>query len=299
MTEQNGKAVFQTLIDGGFLKKVMNEKGETIEDYGTFGGWINNIGDFKPGEGYKVNVNADCVLKITDSPLKSVEVVTDLVAPTYFIPSFKGNGIDHMNINLVNLSQSGFIEGDEIGVFDGDICVGAAKINFKHSALNIQHASISIPASASDELSEVSNGFFPGNQIILKLYRDGKEYPVVMQPVTNAVSVFEKNGTVFAKASADLSTGIELHDSNSNFVCYPNPFETYVNIEINLLNRSEVTVEIYDLVSRRVKQLYKGTAGQKLMLQWDGNDSQGNRVAPGVYICRVNNNWQKVVLNGR
>jgi hypothetical protein len=305
MTEQNGDVVFQTLIDGGFLKKVMDEKGQTIEDYGVYGGWKNFIGKLKAGEGYKVNVNDDCVLNITEPALKSEEVIANVVAvaATHFIPTFKGNGIDHMNINLVNLSEAGFVEGDEIGVFDGDLCVGSVKIGFQFSALNIQSAiagaSISIPVSANDELSKVSNGFIPGNEVYLKLYRNGKEYSVSLQPVLNDLPKFEKNGSIFAKASVDLTTGIELQKSNFSFVCYPNPFESYVNIEINLMNRSDVTVEIYDLISRRVRQLYKGSAEQKLTIQWDGNDSSGNRAAPGVYICRVNNNWQKIVLNGR
>jgi uncharacterized protein (TIGR02145 family) len=61
-TESNGKTVVQQLIDRGTLIKVQNETGYSIEDLGVFGGWSNNIGNFKPGKGYKIKVSADEVL---------------------------------------------------------------------------------------------------------------------------------------------------------------------------------------------------------------------------------------------
>ncbi len=62
--EQDGLEVFQSLIDQGFLNKVMDENGYSIENFGFFGGWQNNIGNFKPGKGYRVNVTANCSLTI-------------------------------------------------------------------------------------------------------------------------------------------------------------------------------------------------------------------------------------------
>ena len=58
--EQDGIDVLAALINDGYLVKVMNESGQSIEDFGMFGGWINNIGNFRMGEGYKVKVNANC-----------------------------------------------------------------------------------------------------------------------------------------------------------------------------------------------------------------------------------------------
>ncbi|MDP3915996.1 MAG: hypothetical protein Q8R96_19890 [Bacteroidota bacterium] len=57
--------IVQPLINAGQLVKVMDEAGNAIEDFGTFGGWVNNIGNIQATEGYKVNVNANCVLEIT------------------------------------------------------------------------------------------------------------------------------------------------------------------------------------------------------------------------------------------
>lgn len=62
--EQDGLEVFQSLIDEGFLNKVMDENGFSIEDFGFLGGWQNYIGNLKPGEGYKVSVTTNCTLII-------------------------------------------------------------------------------------------------------------------------------------------------------------------------------------------------------------------------------------------
>ena len=66
----NLKDIFQTLIDGGKLKKVMDETGKTIENLATYGGWINNIGNLNSSKGYKVYVTAACSLSIVGVPVQ-------------------------------------------------------------------------------------------------------------------------------------------------------------------------------------------------------------------------------------
>lgn len=94
-------ALLEPLILGGQLVKVQDEQGRTIEDLGTFGGWHNHIGAFRPGEGYKVKVTADEVLTIAEAYTKSGEVPPVVETPVHFIPRVRGNGTDHMNIHLV------------------------------------------------------------------------------------------------------------------------------------------------------------------------------------------------------
>lgn len=49
---------FQHLIDKGSLVKIQDEAGWSLENRGIFGGWVNDIGDIVPTEGYKIKVNA-------------------------------------------------------------------------------------------------------------------------------------------------------------------------------------------------------------------------------------------------
>jgi Leucine-rich repeat (LRR) protein len=289
----NGLDVVQQLIDRNVLIKVQDETGKSIEDYGIFGGWTNTIGNFVVGEGYKIKVSEDDILLINSSYPKSNTILPELSFAEYFRPAFEGNGINHMNINLVNLAESGIMTGDEIGIFDRNICVGSAKIT------NINTSKINLIASANDNGAGLANGFINGNEISLRIYRDGKEFPVALQTVTDTPKRFEKNGTLFAFANTDLNTGIELPGNDFGINLFPNPFQDLITLNINILNQENLEVEIYDLNSRRIIQLYKGTAKGMITLQWDGNDSAGNKVANGVYICRINKTWKKIVLNGK
>ena len=72
--EANGQTVVQQLIDRGTLVKVQDELGNSIEDFGVFGGWQNNIGNFKPGKGYKIKITTNDTLTIHASYAKSQAV---------------------------------------------------------------------------------------------------------------------------------------------------------------------------------------------------------------------------------
>jgi len=288
--EQDGMDVFHDLIEVGKLKKVMDESGYIIEDWGVSnGGWQNFIGNLKPGEGYKVNVTSACTLTINETGTKSNAIIPEFLVSTHFIPAFKGNGIDHMNINLVNLTESGIMEGDEIGVFDGNVCVGSAQISSQQSLIANRN-SISIPVSAIDGI-EGKNGYSEGNSIILKLFRNGSEYPLTIQPLNQSKIVFEKGSSLFAQV--DLATGLDgriAGATQTEINCYPNPFSNEVNIEIKLVKDSEVEVEVLNQLGQRVKmittkQLLQGSLHK---LTWNGRNASNQQVSPGVYHLKVN-----------
>ena len=291
--EQDGMEVFQSLIDAGKLKKVMDEAGKTIEDWGIFGSWKNGINNFKPGEGYNVNVTSDCVLKLDESGSKSEVIMPEILTSGHFIPAFKGNGTEHMNINLVNLTESGIIEGDEIGIFDGNICVGSARISnlppIAIGALIVNRNSISIPVSAIDGI-EGNNGYSEGNSITLKLFRNGNEYPLTIQPLNQSKTIFEKGSSLFAQV--DLATSLKGRIAGTNqpeINCYPNPFSDEVTIEIKLTKDSELQVEVLNQLGQRVKFLQTG----KLLnsgihrLTWDGKNEENQEISNGIYHLKV------------
>lgn len=68
MTEMDGKEVVRQLIDRQTLIEVQDGSGNRIENIGSPGDWVNNIGTFKPGNGYKVRVNSDEVLVFGNLP---------------------------------------------------------------------------------------------------------------------------------------------------------------------------------------------------------------------------------------
>jgi hypothetical protein len=82
---------------------------------------------------------------------------------------------------------------------------------------------------------------------------------------------------------------------------YPNPFNARTEIRFTLANKSRVSLDIYDLLGRRVKNLVKGDydAGA-YSANWDGTDNVGIQVSSGMYFytISVNDNSQshKMVL---
>jgi len=282
---QNAKSVVQALIDAGKLVKVMDEEGHAIEDWSAYGfGWQNNIGDFVPGKGYLVKVNANCTLTINEVLNKAATITPELIASSHFKTVFAGNGVDHMSINLTDLQKSGIRQGDEIGIFDGTVCVGASKIG----ADQMISGTISIPVSANDGLSETVNGFIVGNPVSIKLYRDGTESLLRTEILNNISAVFRKGESLFLKVSTDVATGIGELNQMLDVKFYPNPFTDVLSIEINSSVERPVDIIIYDTLGRKIRSLYKGSIEGSQILKWDGTSDGRTVVRPGIYYLRCN-----------
>ncbi len=81
-------------------------------------------------------------------------------------------------------------------------------------------------------------------------------------------------------------------DTYNLFQNYPNPFNPTTNIVYQLKEKSTVTLEIYDILGRKVASLINNeiqNAGQHSLI-WNGRNVEGNKVASGVYIYRIKAN---------
>ncbi len=69
---------------------------------------------------------------------------------------------------------------------------------------------------------------------------------------------------------------------------FPNPFNAGTTISFALPQESDVSLEVIDLLGRRIKTLWRGLteAGIKTMI-WDGSDDEGNSMASGIYFYRL------------
>ncbi|MDD5755758.1 MAG: Ig-like domain-containing protein [bacterium] len=90
-------------------------------------------------------------------------------------------------------------------------------------------------------------------------------------------------------------------NSLDDLSCYPNPFnpcKQNITIQYYLLNESEVTIAIYDLLGNLVKtwEIPTGEMNARSglnQLSWDGRNGQGDTVANGGYILFVHSDGQK------
>ncbi len=69
---------------------------------------------------------------------------------------------------------------------------------------------------------------------------------------------------------------------------YPNPFGTEIHIPFVLYRQSNVLMEVFDVLGRKVSTLFSGglPAGYQ-ETAWNGTDDHGTRVSSGVYFIRI------------
>ncbi len=69
---------------------------------------------------------------------------------------------------------------------------------------------------------------------------------------------------------------------------YPNPFNPYTNISFSLKESDNVTIEIYNILGKKVKTLVDDyiQAGNHSMV-WNGQDANSRRVSSGIYFYRM------------
>jgi len=69
---------------------------------------------------------------------------------------------------------------------------------------------------------------------------------------------------------------------------YPNPFNAATVIEYTLVESSNIRLEVFDILGRRVRTLESGPrAAGRHAITWDGRDGDGQLVASGVYFYRL------------
>jgi len=79
-----------------------------------------------------------------------------------------------------------------------------------------------------------------------------------------------------------------IPDKFEVFPNYPNPFNSQTVIEYAIPIQSDVLINIYDLLGRKVKTLTNNRHEAKYYtLIWDGKDEQGRLAASGLYFLRI------------
>ena len=92
-------------------------------------------------------------------------------------------------------------------------------------------------------------------------------------------------------------TPVPVSENYHLFNSYPNPFTVRTNVSFILNEPSHVTVDVFDVLGRKVKSIFSGNmAGGYAELAWNGSNNNGTRVASGVYFIRLLVNGSMKVL---
>ncbi len=85
------------------------------------------------------------------------------------------------------------------------------------------------------------------------------------------------------ETSASLTSVAQITSS-------PNPFTDMATINFSVTGTDPVSISIYNISGRMVNTIVdsESFSNGDHSVQWSGVDSNGNRVVPGVYFCRMN-----------
>jgi hypothetical protein len=250
----DAQLIVQALIDQNKLVKVQDETGNSIEDWGSFGGWKNAIGNFLPGKAYRVKVSANTVLTIRDSYPKSVVSPVYAEQTQHFFSVAEGNGSDHMNINLVDLDESGLSVGDELAAFDGDLCVGALHITNQH----LLEGSASLLASCASGNTR-NDGFNEGSSIRLQVWNHiTGEQSAIQISILNGSANYLKNESILGKLKS-LTTAAPILEDKSQIEVFPNPSQGQFTVRFSDVPVLGSRIDVYDVSGRKItSQLITG-----------------------------------------
>ena len=279
MNSQAALDVFDPLIDAGTLVKVQNEAGVAMEYLPGFG-WMDNIVNIMPGEGYKVRTNANTTLSLSNDMGANLKSSYSVILPTHFQPVYTGNGLDHMNIYYLRstIEEDELIPGDEVGVFDGDLCIGYGIVE------NPDQEYISMIASFDDPTTLRQDGFVEGHPISLKIWsqRSGRESKVFdLLPIGGSSKHYIKNGSSILSGGFSLSTSTHLGEA------YPNPSSSRTTFTFDLAENDQVRLEIINSLGIVIRTLVNEERPAGLnTVEWDNCVISGNGLKPGLYFYK-------------
>ena len=181
--------------------------------------------------------------------------------------------------------------GDEIGVFDGSLCVAA----------EVYEGEFPLSCSASMQYVSPNNdtlpGAIPGNPMFFKVWDKSHSLEIEAEATILQGGNFGDVLTVVEPLVAYTEIS-EVIDNDKNvpfdyhlFQNYPNPFNPQTIISYQLSEASMVQISIYDMRGRKIRNLVNShkPAG-KYSVTWDGCDSRKVRVSTGVYLIKMKAN---------
>ncbi|MCD6100130.1 MAG: T9SS type A sorting domain-containing protein, partial [Candidatus Marinimicrobia bacterium] len=115
-------------------------------------------------------------------------------------------------------------------------------------------------------------------------------------------NVVFKDGYMILCLTTPENPGYSWIDENDLFCdgfellnAYPNPFNSHLNIALNVKKESSFQISIYDLCGNLVNEIYNNylCLGQHI-LQFNGMDRNGKDIHSGMYILRIDSNYGTV-----
>ncbi len=164
-----------------------------------------------------------------------------IYSQTYFDVCWSENGYNHMNFRVYGATINGYdIEvGDEIGIFDGNLCVGAGVFDGTYY--------LGMKASEDDPTSEEIDGFVAGHSYSLRLWDASENIEVTNVSISlhSGSTVFVSSGSAWMYLAGTVDCSEELTPSAPSVsVSQPGCGGTTGSIEITAPTGTGMTYSI-------------------------------------------------------
>jgi len=240
---------------------------------------VNTIINLEPGIGYQIALSSDSDITFnyqTNNGMARQVRAEPLIAEHF---DFTRSGLPY-TVVLGELDVEGYTlrTGDEIGIFDGDLCVGAIVFDGNDDPV--------LTAWGKNEEADIP-GFTTGDPLSFKIYI--KKYDVTVNAVATTLNSAD-NLSFGAGNYAYLSLLGEtpVPGTYSLSQNYPNPFNPVTLINYSVPEDGDLSLVIYDITGRKVTTLVSGFQRSGFyQIEWDGKNDRGISLASGVYLYRL------------
>jgi hypothetical protein len=183
-------------------------------------------------------------------------------------------------IDIISLRKSP-LECVEIGVFAGEICIGAARVD----EFPVQ---ILIYSAGFEGIPLTFRALYP-NGIVGQINPIVETFDTKSGVASNKVLVAGEIDYVIANLDNDHDfAGTESQLVVTHHTVYPNPFNPSTTINFAISSSSVVNIEIFNVKGQKVKNLFNDTlSGGNYFLKWHGTDLNNKPVASGIYFYRI------------
>ncbi|MGP8328754.1 MAG: FlgD immunoglobulin-like domain containing protein [Methanosarcinaceae archaeon] len=177
--------------------------------------------------------------------------------------------------------------GDEVGIFDDSLCVGAASFDSTYNFIIIIWQEVKLPGNIRKP------GSRKGYPMRFKVWQQNSATEGNAAPAyeSGSAGVFGELLTVITLLEGTCT--VDEMPLNTAVYFYPNPFypEKDSGIIRYTLNKADnVTIKIYDTAGSLVKTILENEPNPEaveIFTPWDGRDQNGDFVANGAYIYSI------------
>lgn len=183
---------------------------------------------------------------------------------------------EHPSYTPINIIDLGDPDVEKIAVFQGDVCIGASKVE----ELPVQILTFGKFRDCDDN---IYFKFYYGDRLYLK---PQKFY------------IYQKHINSFVEKDIELKPYKFINISFNKYEViipqlkvlsnYPNPFNPITQISYSLPVDGDIELTIYNIKGQKVKTLIKGkTEAGHYNITWDSTDNSGRKVSSGVYFYQL------------